>query len=295
MQTLKAKLKETAKLVSDEVDLLIPKGHGLDKKLFEAIRYSLMAGGKRLRPFLVMSSSEIFDVPRKNALRVAAAVEMVHTYSLVHDDLPVMDDDDVRRGKPACHIKYDEATAILVGDSLITLAFDVLSHKDTHKDPEVRCKLIESLAFSSGSKGMVGGQMIDLVAENKKLDLGNITRLQRLKTGELIAFACTTGAILGKATESQYDSLHHFAHDLGLAFQIQDDLLDALGNEKKMGKKAGKDAKIGKATFVSILGITRAKEQADLLVQQAIRHLKNFGNKADWLKKIAHFVVERQN
>ena len=295
MQTLNAKLKETAKLVADEINSLIPKGHGLDKKLFEAIRYSIMAGGKKLRPFLVMSSSEIFDVPKKNALRVAAAVEMVHTYSLVHDDLPVMDNDDLRRGKASCHVKYNEATAILVGDSLITLAFNILSHKDTHKDSEIRCKLIESLAFSSGSKGMVGGQMIDLVAENKKLDLGNITRLQRLKTGELIAFSCTAGAILGNATDSQYNALRHFAHDLGLAFQIQDDLLDALGNEKKMGKKAGKDAKVGKATFVSILGVDRAREQAHLLVKHAIRHLKGFGNKADWLKKIAHFVVERQN
>lgn len=288
-------MKETAWAVANEIERLIPKGNGLDSRLFEAMNYAVLAGGKRLRPFLVMTSAEIFNVSSNSAMRVAAAVEMTHTYSLIHDDLPAMDNDDLRRGKPTCHIKFDEATAILAGDSLLTLAFGVLGDEKTHSDAEVRCRLITSLAESAGGQGMVGGQMIDLTAESEDLDISAITRLQRMKTGELIAFSCTAGAILGKAPEQAYNALYGYAHDLGLAFQITDDLLDTLGNEEDLGKRAGKDADAGKATFVSILGVKRAREQADILADQAIAHLGMFDDKADLLRDVSRFVVERRN
>ena len=295
MTVLADALAEIGGAVEQEMESLIPKGEGLETRLFDAMRYALMAGGKRLRPFLVTASSGLFNVSEKSALRVAAAIEMVHTYSLVHDDLPSMDDDDLRRGNPTCHIKYDEATAILAGDALLTLAFDVLADPATHGDPEVRCRLISSLAASSGGQGMVGGQIIDLSAENEDLDIGAITRLQRMKTGELIAFSCTAGAILGKASDQATHALHAYAHDLGLAFQIQDDLLDELGDEAALGKRAGKDADLGKATFVSILGVERAQAQAAMLVDQAIAHLDMFGDDAELLKDVARFVIERKN
>jgi len=288
-------LNKTARAVTNEIEGLIPKGDGLDSRLFEAMDYAVLAGGKRLRPFLVVTSSQLFNVSPNSALRVAAAVEMVHTYSLIHDDLPAMDNDDLRRGKHACHIKFDEATAILAGDSLLTLAFGILGDEKTHSDAEVRCRLITSLADSAGGPGMVGGQMIDLAAESEDLDIGAITRLQRMKTGELIAFSCTAGAILGKAPEQAYNALHGYAHDLGLAFQITDDLLDTLGNEEDLGKRAGKDADAGKATFVSILGVDRAREQANMLADQAIAHLEMFDDEANLLRDVARFVVERRN
>jgi farnesyl diphosphate synthase len=259
------------------------------------MRYAIMAGGKRLRPFLVMTSAQLFNVSQKSALRVAAAIEMVHTYSLVHDDLPAMDDDDLRRGKPTCHIKYGEATAILVGDALLTHAFGTLTDPDTHSDPEVRCELVTAMAAAAGAQGMVGGQMMDLEAENEALDIGAITRLQRLKTGELIAFSCEAGAILGKARPPLRHALKAYAHDLGLAFQITDDLLDTLGSEEDLGKKVKKDASAGKATFVSILGVERARAQALMLAEQAVAHLDLFEEKADLLRDVARFVVERKN
>ena len=295
MNHLEDIMKETAWAVTNEIERLIPKGNGLDSRLFEAMNYAVLAGGKRLRPFLVVTSAELFNVSSNSAMRVAAAVEMTHTYSLIHDDLPAMDNDDLRRGKPTCHIKFDEATAILAGDSLLTLAFSVLGDKKTHSDVEVRCRLITSLAESAGGQGMVGGQMIDLTAESEDLDISAITRLQRMKTGELIAFSCTAGAILGKAPEQAYNALYGYAHDLGLAFQITDDLLDTLGNEEDLGKRAGKDADAGKATFVSILGVKRAREQADILADQAIAHLGMFDDKADLLRDVSRFVVERRN
>jgi len=288
-------MKETAWAVTNEIERLIPKGNGLDSRLFEAMNYAVLAGGKRLRPFLVVTSAELFNVSSNSAMRVAAAVEMTHTYSLIHDDLPAMDNDDLRRGKPTCHIKFDEATAILAGDSLLTLAFGVLGDEKTHPDAEVRCRLITSLAKSAGGLGMVGGQMIDLTAGSEDLDIVAITRLQRMKTGELIAFSCTAGAILGKAPEQAYNALHSYAHDLGLAFQITDDLLDTLGSEEDLGKRARKDADAGKATFVSILGVKRAREQADILADKAIAHLGMFDDKADLLRDVSRFVVERRN
>jgi len=294
LSQLKSALAEAADAVTEEMERLLPAGDGLEAKVFEGMRYAIMAGGKRLRPFLLMTSAQLFGVARKSALRAAAAIEMVHTYSLVHDDLPAMDDDSLRRGKPTCHIKFGEATAILVGDALLTLAFGILTDPATHSDPEVRCELVTALAAAAGAKGMVGGQIMDLEAENQNLDIGAITRLQRLKTGELIAVSCESGAILGKAREPLRHALKAYAHDLGLAFQITDDLLDALGTEKDLGKKVGKDAHAGKATFVSILGVDRARAQAQMLADQAVAHLEVFEDKAELLRDVARFVVERQ-
>ncbi len=294
MSRLKSALAEAADAVTEEMERLLPAGEGLEAKVFEGMHYAIMAGGKRLRPFLLMTSAQLFGVARKSALRAAAAIEMVHTYSLVHDDLPAMDDDSLRRGKPTCHVKFGEATAILVGDALLTLAFGILTDPATHSDPEVRCELVTALAAAAGAKGMVGGQMMDLEAENQNLDIGAITRLQRLKTGELIAFSCEAGAILGKAREPLRHALKAYAHDLGLAFQITDDLLDTLGSEKDLGKKVGKDAHAGKATFVSILGVERARAQAQMLADQAVAHLEVFEDKAELLREVARFVVERQ-
>lgn len=266
-----------------------------EHRLFDAMRYAALGGGKRLRPFLVLQGSQLFSVSRKSALRAAAAIELVHCYSLVHDDLPAMDDDDLRRGKPTVHKAFDEATAILAGDALLTLAFEVLTHPDTHSNPEVRCELVAKLARASGAHGMVAGQMIDLAAADREMDIGQITRLQRLKTGALIGFACEAGAILGQAAEPQHEALRGYAHDLGLAFQIADDLLDVEGTEEEVGKAVGKDADQGKATFVSILGIDRARDQANMLVQQAVDHLAIFDEKADFLRKVAQYIVERRS
>jgi farnesyl diphosphate synthase len=259
------------------------------------MRYSSLAPGKRLRPFLVLASAQLFSVSRRSALQAAAAVELVHAYSLVHDDLPAMDNSDLRRGRPTCHKQFDEATAILAGDGLLTYAFEVLAQPDTHGDPAVRCELVTALAQAAGAAGMVGGQMIDLLAENDStLDIGAITRLQRLKTGALIAFACEAGAILGKAGREQRHALRGYAHDLGLAFQIADDLLDIEGSAAETGKPVGSDAAAGKATFVTILGLERARAQAAALIRQAVAHLDLFEQKADLLRQAADFVVNRR-
>ena len=277
------------------LDSLLPQAEGPEARLFEAMRYAAIGGGKRLRGFLVLEGARQFGVSRSAALRVAGAVEMVHAYSLVHDDLPAMDDDDLRRGKPSCHKQFDEATAILAGDALQALAFEVLAHEDTHGDAAVRAHLVADLAKAAGAHGMVGGQMLDLLAESRPdLSIGAITRLQRLKTGALISFSCTAGAILGKASDPLRNALSAYAHDLGLAFQIVDDLLDIEGSAAELGKTPGKDAAAGKATFVSILGSDRARAQADLLARQAAAHLEPFGEAADLLRQAAKFVVARR-
>jgi len=288
-------LKETARLTDAALDRLIGTSEGPEARVFEAMRYSALAPGKRLRPFLVLAGARLFAVAERSALQVAAAIEMVHAYSLVHDDLPAMDDSDLRRGRPTCHKEFDEATAVLAGDGLLTMAFQVLADPDTHGDPAVRCELVGALARAAGPHGMVGGQMFDLLAEHDAtLDIGAITRLQRLKTGALIAFSCEAGAILGKAAPELRAALRGYAHDLGLAFQIADDLLDVEGTAAETGKPVGSDAAAGKATFVSILGVERARDQAGLLVRQAIAHLDSFEEKADLLRQAAHFVVERR-
>ena len=253
-----------------------------------------MSSGKRLRPFLVLKTSELFGVEKERALRVAASIEMVHAYSLVHDDLPSMDNDELRRGKPTTHKKFNEAVAILTGDSLLTLSFEILSDTLTHSDANIRCELILELAKAAGALGMVGGQMMDLQAENKNLNIGVVTRIQRLKTGALISFACISGAILGRAEKKDKFALQAYAHDIGLAFQIKDDLLDVTGKKKNLGKAVKKDKKAGKKNFVSILGKERAKKQAELLANQALKHLKSFDSKADILREVARFIVERK-
>jgi farnesyl diphosphate synthase len=290
-----AALGDAARLTDEALDRLIQLPAGMEARVFEAMRYAALAPGKRLRPFLVLASAQLLGVAQRSAIRVAAAVEMVHAYSLVHDDLPAMDDSDLRRGRPTCHKQFDEATAILAGDGLLTMAFEVLADPATHGDPTVRAELVTGLATAAGAQGMVGGQMIDLLAETRPdLDIGAITRLQRMKTGALIAFSCEAGAILGKAPQELHSALRGYAHDLGLAFQIADDLLDVEGTAGETGKPVGQDAAAGKATFVSILGVERARAQAQLLVGQAIAHLDLFEKRADLLKAAARFVVNRR-
>jgi len=291
---LKTALAEAAESVEQTLTALLPRGDGPEVRAFEAMRYACLAGGKRLRPFLALCSSRLFGVDDRCSLRAAAAIEFIHCYSLVHDDLPAMDDDDLRRGRPTVHIEYDEATAILAGDALQTLAFEVLAHPDTHEDPAVRCELVTALAKAAGAHGMVGGQMFDLAAETETFDIGQITRLQQMKTGRLIAFGCEAGGILGRASTEARQALRAYAHDLGLAFQIADDLLDEEGSEAEVGKKVGKDAAAGKATFVSILGLDRARKQAKMLVDQAIGHVDHFGQEADLLRDVARFMIERR-
>jgi len=283
-----------ARLTDAVIERLLAVPPGLEARVYEAMRYSALAPGKRLRPLLVLAGSRLFGVATRSAVQVAAAVEMVHAYSLVHDDLPAMDDSDLRRGRATCHKQFDEATAVLAGDGLLTMAFEVLADPDTHGDPAVRCELVTALASAAGAAGMVGGQMIDLIAETQTLDIGAITRLQRMKTGALIAFSCEAGAILAKAPGELRLALHGYAHDLGLAFQIADDLLDVEGSAEETGKPVGADAAAGKATFVSILGGERARAQAELLVEQAVAHLDLFEQRAELLRQVARFVVNRR-
>ena len=287
-------LAEAAQLTDVALDRLLVVPPDLEARVYEAMRYAALAPGKRMRPFLVLAGARLFRVARRCALQVAAAVEMVHAYSLVHDDLPAMDNSDLRRGRPTCHKEFDEATAVLAGDGLLTAAFGALADPDTHGDPGVRCELVAALAAASGAAGMVGGQMIDLIAEHQSLDIGAITRLQRMKTGALIAFSCEAGAILAKAPSEPRSALRGYAHDLGLAFQIADDLLDVEGSEVETGKPVGADAVAGKATFVSILGVARARAQAELLVRQAVAHLDLFEQRAELLREAARFVITRR-
>ena len=287
-------MAEISEKIDAELEQLLPAGDVPERPLFEAMRYAVLAGGKRLRPFLVMTTANLFKVAESSALRVAAAIEMLHTYTLVHDDLPAMDNDDLRRGLPTCHRKFDEATAILAGDALLTQTFEILSHPDTHSDPAVRAELVLEIARAVGANGTVGGQMIDLLAERMSMNMASITRLQQLKTGRLMSVSCEAGAILGKAPRPLRSHLLAYAHDLGLAFQIRDDVLDIEGNVKEMGKAVRKDAFHGKATFVSLLGRERAHAQAAILVSQAITHLEVFDSEAEILRQVARFVVERR-
>lgn len=294
MSDFTTELTESAKTVEETLDHLLPLDDRPESGLVEAMRYSTLGGGKRVRPFLVLTCARLFNVAESCALRVASAVEMVHCYSLIHDDLPAMDNDDLRRGQPTCHVKFDEATAILAGDALLTRAFEVLGDAATHADAQVRCALVVELARAIGVDGMVGGQVLDLMAEHANLSIPEITRLQRLKTGALIGYSCESGAILGKAPPTARNALRAYAHDIGLAFQIVDDLLDAEGDAAEVGKKTGKDDAAGKATFVSLLGIDRARAQANMLADQAVRHLELFEQKADPLRGLATFIVNRR-
>jgi farnesyl diphosphate synthase len=259
------------------------------------MRYSAIGGGKRMRPLLVVAACDLFKVDRERAMRVGLAVECIHVYSLIHDDLPCMDDDDLRRGKPTLHRAFDEATAILAGDSLQTLAFEILADEATHEDPFVRADLVADLARAAGPAGMAGGQMMDLRAGELGLDLPAVTRLQQLKTGALIGWCLEAGAIMGRAPAEGRTGLRGYARDVGLAFQIADDLIDHEGHEEKAGKRVGKDRDAGKQTFVSLLGPDRARRQAAMLVDQAIAHLHGFGEEAELLRAVARFAVERDH
>ncbi len=263
------------------------------KQLYLAMRHAAIGGGKRMRPLLVVAACNLFHVDRQAALRVATAIECIHVYSLIHDDMPCMDDDDMRRGKPTVHKAFDEATAVLAGDSLHALAFEILADEATHSDPFVRIELVLDLARASGPAGMAGGQMMDLAAENQVLDLQTVTRLQQLKTGALIGFCLEAGAIMGRVPPEGRASLRGYARDIGLAFQIADDILDVEGDATIAGKALQKDADAGKATFLSLLGLDRARAQADMLVNQGIAHLASFGAEADLLRAIARYTVER--
>lgn len=274
-------------------DRILPVPDDARAPLFAAMRHAAIGGGKRVRPLLLTQTASLFGVDRDAALLAATAVEAIHVYSLVHDDLPCMDDDDMRRGKPTVHKAFDEAVAVLAGDSLHDLAFEILASTDVHSDPFVRAELVTSLAAASGPSGMAGGQMMDLAADGQQFDLATVTRLQQLKTGALISVSVEMGAILGRLPGEGRAPLRAYARDIGLAFQIADDLLDVEGDEALAGKALGKDAEAGKATFLSLLGIDRAREQAFFLVDQAVNHLQDFGQEADVLRALARFIVER--
>jgi farnesyl diphosphate synthase len=294
---LRAALLQAAAEIDQTLDALIPPAEGPEAPLMAAMRYAAIGGGKRLRGFLVLEGARQFGVARASALRVAAAVEMLHAYSLVHDDLPAMDDDDLRRGKPTVHKAFDEATAILAGDALQALAFGTLADEDTHSDAAVRAELVRCLAYAAGPRGMCGGQMLDMLAEREggALDEPAVGRLQLLKTGRLIEFAAEAGAILGKPPIAQRHALAAYGREIGAAFQIADDLLDATATAEEAGKRTGKDAGAGKATLVGLLGLERARLQAERLVAQARTHLDSFGERADLLRDLAGYTVERKN
>jgi farnesyl diphosphate synthase len=291
---LEEAMADASRAVGKVLDAMLPIPAGPEARLFEAMRYAALASGKRLRPFLVLAGARICGAPEKGALRVGAAIELIHAYSLIHDDLPAMDDDDMRRGQPSCHKQFDEATAILAGDALQALAFEILAVAETHPDAVLRADLVRRLAVASGGRGMVGGQMIDLACEHSEVDMPTVTRMQRMKTGALISFACETGPVLAGASPDALHAMQHYAHDLGLAFQIVDDLLDARGSAEMMGKATGKDAAAGKATFVGLMGLEEAEQHARMLVAQAVGHLEIFGAKAAHLRALAEFVLERR-
>ncbi|WP_120496975.1 polyprenyl synthetase family protein [Kiloniella sp. EL199] len=295
MSDISLALADCAQAVEEKLDELLPTVQTPEGEVVEAMRYSALGSGKRLRPFLVMETAKLFDVDQTNALQVAAALEMVHCYSLVHDDLPAMDDSDLRRGRVSVHKKWDDATAILAGDGLLTEAFAVLADQMTHPDMGVRLKLVSGLAVAAGAKGMVGGQMIDLSPSRASLNLEGITRLQALKTGALIRYACEAGAILGNARSEEYQALSLYAEDIGLAFQIVDDLLDYEGTPEETGKPTGVDSDAGKATFVGQLGLENARRKANELIDSAKSRLDIFAGKAQLLRDTATFIVERRS
>jgi len=284
-----------AREIDDAFDELLPVPDDARSGLVEAMRYAAIGGGKRLRPLLLTATAAMFGVDRDAALRAAVAIESIHAYSLIHDDLPCMDDDATRHGKPTVHLAFDEATAVLAGDSLLAFAFEVLADPATSADPFVRIELVKALGHASGFQGMAGGQMMDIVAESSRFDLPTVTRLQQLKTGALLAAAVEMGAILGHVPPEGRTHMHGYARDIGLAFQIADDLIDHEGDEAIVGKAVGKDAEAGKETFVSLLGAERAREQAKILVDQAITHLSHYGKEADLLRAIARYIIERDH
>jgi farnesyl diphosphate synthase len=294
-QELEAEARHVRRDVDDFFSrLLTPTGDGRDR-LYEAMAHAALGGGKRLRPLLTVAASRLFAIDRMRALRVGCAIEAIHVYSLIHDDLPCMDDADLRRGKPTIHKAFGEAEAVLAGDSLHALAFEILADQETHEDPWVRSDLVLQLARAAGPGGMAGGQMMDLVAEGQQLDLPAITRLQQLKTGALIEYAVEAACIMTKMPIDARTPYRGYARNIGLAFQIADDLIDHSGDAQAAGKPTGRDANAGKATFVSLLGEERARQQAGFLVNQAVEHLSGHGSEADLLRAIARFAIERDH
>jgi farnesyl diphosphate synthase len=304
LQPFAARLETTAAEMEIVLDTLLREAAeageiARPQRLIAAMRHAMLGGGKRLRPFLVAETAALFDVPRNRALLAGAALECVHGYSLIHDDLPAMDDDDLRRGQPTVHKAFDEATAILAGDALLTLAFDILSRPHIHPDAAIRVALIAALARSAGIGGMVGGQMLDLAAEgrfgaSKPLTIEDVVRLQSMKTGALLVFACEAGAVLGGADTPQRDAIVAYGQAVGRAFQIADDLLDVEGDAATLGKQTGKDAAAGKATLVGMLGAKGARERLAVLVADAEMALAPFGGRAATLKAAAQFIAERR-
>lgn len=294
-KSLKESIENCSILMQQQFDEILPFEFP-DSRIVDAMRYSTLSGGKRIRPFLLMACANIFDISIDASMNAATAIELVHTYSLIHDDLPAMDNDDFRRGNPSNHKKFNEATAILAGDALLTYAFEILSDEKTHKNPAIRCELIKALAHSSGFKGMIGGQMIDLESSNKTLTKAQIANLHRQKTGELFMASCEMGAILGDAPSEERKKLRYYAHNLGLAFQIRDDILDHNDSENQ---KINIDAITHESSqdnisIVNVVGLETANQQLDLLISQAKEHVSYFGNKADLLIQLADFVKERR-
>ena len=290
------RLNEVADRITVALDQLIPPANGPEAQLMRAMRHGALGKGKRLRPFIAIEVGRMFGAQEKALLRAAAAIECIHAYSLIHDDLPCMDDDDYRRGQPTVHKAFDEATAVLAGDALQALAFEIMASPETHRDALMRCKLIERMAIASGPRGMVGGQMIDMnpVTEGEE-PLQTLTRMQRLKTGALITFAGEVGALLGGALENERHAIAGYTNDLGLAFQIVDDLLDVEGEQETLGKAVAKDEQAGKVNFVTLLGVDGARDRVRYLAAQAKQHLASFGTRASSLLHTVDFVLNRRH
>lgn len=300
MTKIEEVLKNYSQRFNQEIARFFNFPEGDEKRVTQAMHYSLTRGGKRLRPFLVYETSGLFDVDFEHSINTAMALEMLHTYSLIHDDLPAMDNDDLRRGFPTCHKQFDEATAIIAGDGLLTYAFEIMSYPQTAEDPKMRCRLIEMLAQAAGAfDGMVSGQMLDLIASTYTIhnnDAKDIIRhIEEMKTGRLLRYAVEAGAVLGKASPAQTADLINYSRKIGIAFQIADDILDATGNEQLVGKTLRKDTDQNKLTFVNLYGLDMAKKIADELIEGAVADLSSFGEKAENLRLLAHYIVDRNH